>query len=341
MGIQPHIVICRCENPVTDSIKEKISIYSNVPLKRVIDLHNINNILKVPIFLKNTNLDKEILDILGLKTKSADYSKWEKLANAVDNAKKKITVALTGKYTGVHDSYISILKALEHTAPWFDAAVDIRWIETTNITKEEALKNLKGVDGIIVPGGFGARGIEGKIACISVARQNGIPFLGLCLGLQLAVIEYARNVVGLKDANSTEFDPSTKHPVVDIMAEQKEIKQKGGTMRLGLWPAKLKHNSLLAKIYGRTEIAERHRHRYEVNPKYIEKLEKSGLVFSGTSTDGRFVEFLELPGHPFFVATQAHPEFSSKPLSPNPLFKAFVQACLKFNQNISNLKFPL
>jgi CTP synthase len=341
MGIQPHIVICRCENPVTDSIKEKISIYSNVPLKRVIDLHNINNILKVPIFLKNTNLDKEILDILGLKTKSADYSKWEKLANAVDNAKKKITVALTGKYTGVHDSYISILKALEHTAPWFDAAVDIRWIETTNITKEEALKNLKGVDGIIVPGGFGARGIEGKIACISVARQNGIPFLGLCLGLQLAVIEYARNVVGLKDANSTEFDPSTKHPVVDIMAEQKEIKQKGGTMRLGLSPAKLKHNSLLAKIYGRTEIAERHRHRYEVNPKYIEKLEKSGLVFSGTSTDGRFVEFLELPGHPFFVATQAHPEFSSKPLSPNPLFKAFVQACLKFNQNISNLKFPL
>ncbi len=329
-GIQPHIVVCRAEKPVTENVREKISIYSNVPLKRVVSLHDVSNILKVPLFLRKVGIDGEILELLGVKGKQADYSQWEKLVKNVDSANRTITVAITGKYTGVHDSYISIIKALEHTAPWFDSHVNIKWIETTDITlKEQALSALKGVSGIIVPGGFGPRGIEGKIACIQAARENNIPFLGLCLGLQLAVIEYARHVMGLSDANSTEFDPDSPHPVIDLLPEQKSITQKGGTMRLGLWPARLKPGSLVAKLYGRTEIAERHRHRYEVNPKYIDQLERAGLVISGTSPDGRLVEFLELPVHPFFVATQAHPEFSSKPLNPNPLFRGFVQACLK------------
>jgi CTP synthase len=225
---------------------------------------------------------------------------------------------------------MSILKALEHTGPYFGTEVEIKWIETTDLkTGKDAEKALSGVDGIIVPGGFGARGIEGKILCIEHARKNRIPFLGLCYGMQLAVIEFCRNVLDLKDANSTEIDPKTKNPVIDILPEQKGIKELGGTMRLGAYPAVLRKGTLVQTLYGKEKVSERHRHRFEVNPEYIDRIEAGGLVFSGRSPGGKLMEFLELPEHPFFAATQAHPEFTSKPLNPNPLFKGFIQACLE------------
>ena len=226
--------------------------------------------------------------------------------------------------------FLDILKALEHTAPYFGAKVKVKWIETSNIKDgKDAERELKDVNGVIVPGGFGTRGTEGKILCIKHARERGLPFLGLCLGLQMAVVEFARNVCGMEGANSTELDQKAKHPVIDILPEQKKIKGLGGTMRLGAYPAVLKPGSLVHKLYGKEKVSERHRHRFEVNPEYIEKLEGKGLVFSGRSPDRRLMEFLELPSHKFFVATQAHPEFTSRPLMPNPLFRGFVEACTK------------
>jgi len=331
LGVQPHIIICRAERPVRQNIREKISIYSNVPLQRVIDMSDVENIHLVPFNLKEAGVDREVSLILGLKSRkpSPEFRQWQELTERIKTAKKEIVVGITGKYTGVHDSYISILKALEHTAPYFGAKVRIKWIETSDVrTEQDAKQALEDVNGMIVPGGFGTRGAEGKIACIKYARETGLPFLGLCLGLQMAVIEFARNVCGMSEANSTEIDPKTKHPVIDILPEQKGITGLGGTMRLGAYPAVLKPGTLVHKLYGKERISERHRHRFEVNPDYIEELEAKGLVFSGRSPDRRLMEFLELPGHPFFVATQAHPEFTSRPLSPNPLFKGFVQACV-------------
>ncbi|MEM5799032.1 MAG: CTP synthase (glutamine hydrolyzing) [Candidatus Aenigmatarchaeota archaeon] len=325
IGLKPDIVVCRAERPVSESVREKIAVFSNTAIERVISLHDVQNIHKVPVFLRENRIDKHVLGILGLRERRcATYREWEDFIKKVDAAKKTVNIAIAGKYTGVHDAYISIIKALEHAAPQFGARPEITWIETTEL--KDAKKMLGHVDGLIVPGGFGARGIEGKIECIRYARENSLPFLGLCLGFQLAVIEWARSVLGL-NANSTEFEPNTPHPVIDIMPEQKG-KQLGGTMRLGKQTSIIKKGSIVHKLYGRLVVEERHRHRYEVNPKYIQMIERSGLVFSGKSPDGR-MEFLELPGHPFFVATQAHPEFSSKPLSPNPLFKGFVRACLE------------
>ncbi|MEM7828543.1 MAG: CTP synthase (glutamine hydrolyzing), partial [Candidatus Aenigmatarchaeota archaeon] len=325
IGLKPDIVVCRAERPVSESVREKIAVFSNTAIERVISLHDVQNIHKVPVFLRENRIDKHVLGILGLRERRcATYREWEDFIKKVDAAKKTVNIAIAGKYTGVHDAYISIIKALEHAAPQFGARPEITWIETTEL--KDAKKMLGHVDGLIVPGGFGARGIEGKIECIRYARENSLPFLGLCLGFQLAVIEWARSVLGL-NANSTEFEPNTPHPVIDIMPEQKG-KQLGGTMRLGKQTSIIKKGSIVHKLYGRLVVEERHRHRYEVNPKYIQMIERSGLVFSGKSPDGR-MEFLELPGHPFFVATQAHPEFSSKPLNPNPLFKGFVRACME------------
>jgi len=330
LGIQPNIIILRSRTPVPESVKEKVSIYSNVPVKSVVNLYDLSDIHSVPLMLMDLEVDKEIFGILGLKNKGSNHElkAWKDFAKRIKSTQKEITVCVTGKYTNVHDAYISILKALEHTAPYFNAKVNVKWIETTEIkTLKDAEKELKDVQGVIVPGGFGSRGTEGKILCIQYAREKGIPFLGLCYGFQMAVVEYARNVLGLRGANSTEIDRKTAHPVIDILPEQKKIKELGGTMRLGGQKVMVKPGTKARELYENEFVVERFRHRFECNPKYIKTLEKGGLVFSGTTPDKRIMQILELPGHSFFMASQFHPEFTSKPLSPNPLFFGFVQAC--------------
>jgi len=331
LGIQPDIIACRAENPIPDKIKEKISISANVPVSRIISMHNTKNIYKVPLLLKKDGIDKAIFEILDFKKETkpnGELKKWEELAKKVDNCKKEITVGIAGKYTNVYDSYISILKCLEYIGHMYDVRINVKWIDTTNLTEQNIDDELKGLNGIIVPGGFGKRGIEGKILCAKYARENNVPYLGLCLGLQVAVIEFARNVLGIKDAHSTEIMPNTANPVIHTMEEQKKIKGLGGSMRLGSYPAVLKKGSLIHSLYGKEEISERHRHRYEVNPDYIDRIEEKGLIFSGKSPDGFLMEFMELKGHKFMCSTQSHPEFTSKPLSPNPLFVGFVKACI-------------
>ncbi len=331
MGIQPDIIACRAENPIPDKIKEKISIAANVPISRIISMHNTKNIYKVPLLLKEDGIDKAIFDILDFKgaaKSNGELEKWKELARKVDNCKKEITVGIAGKYTNVYDSYISILKCLEYIGPMHNVKINVKWIDATNLTDENVDKELNGLKGIIIPGGFGKRGVEGKILCAKYAREKNVPYLGLCLGLQVAVIEFARNVLGIKDAHSTEFEPGTANPVIHTMGEQKKIKCLGGSMRLGSYPAVLKEGFLIHSLYGKKDISERHRHRYEVNPDYVDKLEEKGMIFSGKSPDGMLMEFFELTGHKFMVGTQAHPEFTSKPLSPNPMFVGFVKAAL-------------
>jgi len=333
IGIQPSIVVCRSENPLKESVKEKISIYSNVPVNRVVNSRDVGDIHKIPLFLRDVGIDREVIEILGLKSCkqpcTAFYPAWQGLVDKIDRGGREVNVGITGKYTTVHDSYISILKALEHTAPKLNAKVNVRWVETTK--PEEAVRELKGLDGIIVPGGFGSRGSEGKIACIKHARENNVPFLGLCFGFQMAVLEYARNVAGIKDAASTEIEPKTSEPVICILPEQEEIKGLGGTMRLGGYDMKIKSKTIANKLYGKSAVRERFRHRYNVNTKYIGALEKAGMVFSGTAPQKRIMQVLELPKekHRFFFATQYHPEFTSKPLAPSPVFRGFIEACMK------------
>lgn len=334
MGIQPSMVILRSDKPVSKKIREKVSINANVPLDRVIGAHNINGIYKLPLFLKDLNVDGEILECLGVEKKFRQdgdkVRKWTE-ANTVEKAKKKITVGITGKYTGLSDAYISILKALEHCEGILKTEIEVRWIETTKIEngREKVSECLKGVDGIIVPGGFGARGVEGKIACIKYARENNIPYLGLCYGFQMAVIEFARNAMGLKGANTTEVDEKAKDPVICILPEQEEIEGLGGTMRLGGYDVVVGKGTIAHRLYGKEKIRERFRHRFNVNTKYIDDIEKAGMSFSGRAPQKRIMQILELPKHKFFVGTQFHPEFTSRPLKPNPLFRGFVEACLK------------
>jgi len=333
LGIQPDLIICRSETPINHKIKEKISIFSNVPVSRVVASSDVKNIYHIPLFLRDVGVDKEILDILHLRGKgngSHDFDKWKKLVDMINRADKEITVGIAGKYTNVQDSYLSILKALEHTAPYHGAKVKVKWIETTDIENgkisvEDAMRN---VNGLIVPGGFGLRGTEGKISCVKYAREKKIPFLGLCFGFQMAVIEFARNVCGVKDANSSEVC-ERGDAVICILPEQEEIKELGGTMRLGGLDLIVKEKTLTHKLYGKTRIRERFRHRYNVNTKYLDALEKGGMVFSGFAPKKRIMQILELPGHPFFVATQFHPELSSKPLKPSPMFMGFIGACVK------------
>ncbi len=333
LGIQPDMIVCRSEHPISKKIKEKVSVYSNVPVDRIISLPDHDVIYEIPLILAEKKVDEKVCDILGLKFKekpSNDFKRWEELARKMRGVRKEVNIAITGKYTDVHDAYISILSTLEHTAPYLNAKVSIKWIETSKIEKYTDVEEmLKDVNGVIVPGGFGSRGAEGKIMCIRYARENNIPFLGLCFGFQLACIEYARNVCGLKNANSTEIDPNTKTPIVIILPEKRNLKEMGGTLRLGGQDVEIKPGTKAHKIYGKTLIRERFRHRYELNPEYIEVLEKHGLVFSGKAPKREIMQILELPNHPFFMATQFHPEFTSKPLNPSPIFKAFLEAALK------------
>lgn len=339
LGVQPDIIICRSESPINEGVKEKISIFSNLSVNRIYSLCDLGNIYEVPLLLDEAKIDDALFDILKIKPKEngdseLNISNWKAFVDKVKSADKEVTIGIIGKYTYVHDSYLSIIKSLEHVAPYFGCKAKIKWIEVTDIEdgKTKVEEVLKDVKGIIVPGGFGKRGIEGKIDVIRYARENKIPFLGLCLGMQLAVVEFARNVCKLEGANSSEFDSDTQHPVIDFLPQQIDvIKQSdyGGTMRLGTYQAVLKEGTLLRKIYGEPKITERHRHRYEVNQKYIEILEKNGLIFSGISPDNNLMEFIELKNHPFFVATQAHPEFKSRPLRYSPIFYGFFKASLE------------
>lgn len=332
MGIVPDFLYCRSKEPLLENIRKKISRFCGVPEENIISGPDLKNIYELPLLLEKQGVAEKVLKKLGLKERKGDLEEWKKIVERMNNPKGRVKVAITGKYMYLHDSYVSIREALKHAGGNLGYEVEIKWIETTDIEqgKLKVEEALKGVDGVLVPGGFGSRGAEGKIECIRYARENNIPFLGLCFGFQLAVVEYARHVCGLKGANSTEVDPNTPYPVIDILPEQRKIKDKGGTMRLGAYPAILKEGSLVRKLYGGKEkIYERHRHRYEVNPEYIEILEKHGLVFSGVSPDRKLMEFLELPKHKFFVATQAHPEFTSSLLKPNPVFLGFVRACIQ------------
>ncbi|MBO3769539.1 MAG: CTP synthase [Thermoproteota archaeon] len=339
LGIQPDFIICRAEGFIDDVRKEKISIFCNVPKDHIISNPDLENVYELPLIFEEQNLGSKILEKFGVEQRKPELSEWKKFVDALNNATKKVRIGIVGKYFEIGeyrlpDAYISVIEAVKHACAANFLKPVFKFMDSMDFEEDpEKLSILNELDGIIVPGGFGAKGIEGKIAAIKYVRERKIPFLGLCLGLQLAVVEYARNVIGLEKANSTEFDPNTPHPVIDILPEQREILKEsryGASMRLGAYPAVLKPGTLVYRLYGNVPVVyERHRHRYEVNPKYHEALQKHGMVFSGVSPDGRLVEFIELRDHPFFVATQAHPEFKSRPLKPAPLFKGFIEACIK------------
>ena len=336
-GIQPDVIVARSETFLDQKRKEKIAMFCNIPERYVISAPDIESIYEVPINFERDDLSRLILKKLGLKSKKADLNDWYSLIDRIKSAKKTVKIGVVGKYFGtgdfiLSDSYISVLEAIKHAGYKFELKPEIGWINSEQFEKEpEKIESLKDFDGIIVPGGFGSRGIEGKIKAIQFCRENKIPYFGLCYGMQLMVIEFARNVLGLKDANTTEVDRDTKNPIIDIMPEQKknlEDKNYGATMRLGAYPATLKKDSIAYGAYGAKKIYERHRHRWEVSPEYIGKLEKAGLGFSGKSPDRRLMEIAELPKdiHPFFLGTQFHPEFKSRPLSAHPLFLEFIKA---------------
>ena len=330
IGIQPDILLCRTEKRFSSSIVKKIALFCNVEEDAVIQAIDVKDIYEIPLVFEQQGLDKIILDKLRLPAKTADLKHWK--TNVVlkrRNADKEVKIAVVGKYIELQDAYKSIYEALVHGGIANDARVNILKIDSEELLSNGGYRKLASADGILVPGGFGKRGFEGKVEAIHYARENGIPFLGICLGMQAAVVEFARNVAGMKGANSTEFEPETKYPVIGLLEEQKGIKELGGTMRLGAYPCSIKKGSLAHRIYRREEIRERHRHRYEFNNKYREKLVSSGLVISGVYPEKDLVEIIEIEGHPYFIAVQFHPEFKSKPDNAHPLFKGLIRAALK------------
>ncbi|AJF61565.1 CTP synthase [archaeon GW2011_AR15] len=336
-GIQPDIIACRAKNEVTEKIRQKISLYSNVELRDVLSIPDVGSIYFVPEMIRKTGVAESVMKKLKLgsriskKEEESKWQKWSKFTGRIKNPKNRVVIGMFGKYTNLRDSYASILKALEHAGANLDTAVEIKWIETTDIEegKLKVEEALKGIDGALIAPGFGKRGTEGKIASIKYIRQKNIPYLGVCYGMQMAIIEFARNVCGLKDANSTEIDSRTRHQVIDILPEQKKIEGLGGNMRLGAKEVLVKKGTMAYELYGRKKmIKERFRHRYEVNPEYIPLLAKKGMVFSGKHPEYDIMQIMELPGKRFFVGSQFHPEFTSKLLHPNPLYLGFVRAAL-------------
>lgn len=329
-GIQPDILICRCKRPITLQLRDKVALFTSVKKEHIIQAIDASSLYQIPLNLEKEGLGKSVCQYFGCKNK-VNLKNWQKITKIINQSKKTVAVALVGKYLDHPDAYISVVEALKHAGIANKVKIEIVPI---NSDKKEDLSKLKKVKAVLVPGGFGIRGIEGKIAAIKYARQNKIPFLGLCLGLQCAVIEFARHICKLDQANSTEFNSKTHHPVIDILPEQKKIKEKGGTMRLGAYPCLVKKNSLAFRLYKTLKISERHRHRYEVNPKYHQILQNKGLIFSGMSPNRRLVEIIELPPkiHPYFIATQAHPEFKSRPNRAHPLFAELISAVLKNNK---------
>jgi len=329
IGIQPDIIVCRTEKPLSPELKAKIALFCNLKPEYVIQNIDAESLYEVPLMLEEEGLGEIICEKLGFACTKPDLSDWIEIVNKEKNLKKTVNIALVGKYVELHDAYLSVAEALKHAGIANDSHVEILWINAEHVTYENAHELLKEADGILVPGGFGDRGIEGKIAAIKYARENKIPFFGICLGMQCAVIEFARNVLGLEKANSTEFDENTPYPVIDIMPEQKEIFTKGGTMRLGLYPCKLEEGTLAHRIYNDELVYERHRHRYEFNNEFKERFRQAGMVFSGISPDRRLVEIIELKDHPWFVGVQFHPEFKSRPQKPHPIFTDFIRASLE------------
>jgi CTP synthase len=326
-GIQPDAIICRSEQPLSDSLKRKISALCDVPQEAVVNAADAGNIYEIPLILHEEGLDEVVCRHLGLDG-DIDLSRWEVLVDRIEHLDRQVRVGLIGKYVSLKDAYLSVAEALRHGGFHHGAEVEIEWIQAEDVEGLLASGRLAHLDGIVIPGGFGERGTEGKIAAAQFAREQQVPCLGLCLGLQMMTIDFARNVLGLDRANSTEMDPQTPHPVIDLMDSQRDVSDMGGTQRLGAYIAELAEGSQVAEIYGKTVVSERHRHRYEFNSRYRRKFEDAGFRCSGLSPDGRLVEFIELTDHPFWIGTQAHPEFKSRPTDPAPLFRAFVGAAL-------------
>ena len=327
LGIQPDAIVCRCEYPLSESVRRKIALHTNVPKRAVIDAHDTDLVYKVPLMFEEQGFGEYICERLGLDGGEPDHSDWEEFIERIESAEEEVRIAVVGKYVDLPDAYISIREALVHAGAEAGVRVEIDWVDAEELEAgcSEAWERLQEADGVLVPGGFGKRGVEGKIEAIRYAREEEVPFLGICLGFQLAVVEYARSEAGMEGAHSTEFNPDTPHPVIDLLPEQRGVEEKGGTMRLGAEPVVLEEGSLIRELYGKEVVLERHRHRYEVNPEYIHRLEEHGLRFTGRSPDGR-MEVLELPDHPYFVGTQYHPEFKSRPGQPSPPFLGLVNA---------------
>lgn len=328
-GIQPDVLVCRTDSPITEDIRLKLALFCNVEPECVIQNSTAKSLYEVPLLMAKEGLDKVVCQKLNLDVPEPDLKEWEAMVQREHNACKKVTIALVGKYTALHDAYLSVVESLNHGGTENDAVVTIKWVDSETITDENAADMLSDCSGIIVPGGFGDRGIEGMISSVKYARENKVPFFGICLGMQMAVIEFARHVAGLDGAHSAEFLENGKYNVIDIMPDQIGITEKGGTMRLGKYPCVLKDGTVAAGLYGQTEISERHRHRYEVNNEFREKLTESGLVIAGTSPNGKLVEIVEVPDHPWFVGVQFHPEFKSRPNRAHPLFRGFIKAALE------------
>ncbi|CDF57253.1 CTP synthase [Thermobrachium celere] len=328
IGIQPDIIVCRSERPLSREMKDKIGLFCNIDGESVIQNLDAPTLYEVPLMLHEEGLDDLVIKKLNIDAKEIDLSEWKAIVERLKNLKHKVRIALVGKYVELHDAYMSVVEALRHAGIYNDAQVEIDWINACDVDEKNYEEILKDADGILVPGGFGDRGIEGKILAIKYARENNVPFLGICLGMQCAVIEFARNVVGLKGANSSEIDPNTPYPVIDLMDEQRDIDEKGGTMRLGLYPCKLKEGTFSFEAYKDEIIYERHRHRYEFNNEFRSQITKMGMVLAGTSPDDKLVEIVEIPNHKWFVGAQFHPEFKSRPNRPHPLFRDFVKAAL-------------
>ena len=329
-GIQPDVIVCRSDRFIEPDMKRKISLFCDVPMEGVISAIDAPSIYEIPRVLHEEGLDTYVCERLriDLEQYPIDLTQWQQVIDSVDAATTPVTIGIVGKYVDMSDAYLSVVEATRHCGFHHGAKVEFVWIDAEKVPSEIDVEHLAALDGMIIPGGFGERGVEGMIAAARIAREIGLPTLGICLGLQVMCIEYARDVAGLDGANSREFDSTSPHPVIDLMSDQVGIVNKGGTMRLGAYPAMLQQGSQMAAIYGSTVVSERHRHRYEFNPRYRARIEEAGLVCSGDSPDGRLVEFIELPGHPYWVGTQAHPEFKSRPERPHPLFRELIGEAL-------------
>ena len=333
LGISPNIIVTRADKPLPASIKNKISLFCNVKKDCVIENSTVDVLYEAPLMLHEQGLDNVVCRELGLTSNEPDLTEWREMVNNIKTLSKSVKVGLVGKYVALHDAYLSVREALYHGGYKNGSTVDIEWIDSEKLTPENVSEKLKGLDGIIVPGGFGDRGIEGMVAAAKYARKNNIPYLGLCLGMQIEVIEFARDVCGIEDANSGEFTPNGKNNVIDIMEEQMAVRRKGGTMRLGAYPCKIKDGTILKAAYGVSEVEERHRHRFEFNNNYRDEFEKNGLVLCGTSPDDEIVEAVEVKDNLFHVGVQFHPEFKSRPNKPHPLFAKFIESCLKYKES--------
>jgi CTP synthase len=335
IGLQPQVLICRTERPLDRELRQKLSMFCSVSEKAVIEARDVEHtIYEFPLMLHTEKLDQLVCELLQLTTPEPDLTNWRKFVERVISPKKRVKIAVVGKYIDLQDAYKSIYESLTHAAASQDCGIDLKLVDAESLP-DRVDSQLKDVAGVLIPGGFGERGVEGKIKAARYAREHKVPYLGLCLGMQVATIEFARNVCGLEGANSTEFDKQAKEPVISLLEEQREVRNKGASMRLGTWPTKIGRGTLAEKIYGQPDVMERHRHRYEFNMKYRDRMDKKGFVVSGTSPDGALAELIELRDHPYFIGCQYHPEFQSKPTKPHPLFKGFVEACLAHESSAS------